>query len=234
MRLKLHALLQSRAQCAPMATNYVLVDFENVQPDLSMLANTTFRVKVFFGAKQQEGRVPFKLLDAMLGLGGNVEPIKVMRSGSNAVDMHIAYYVGRLVEKEPAAEIHIISGDTDFDPLVEYLKAKGVKCKRAKSITEIAKQAQIKPAAPTPSRHTRSVTSPARKPHNDKLAPIIKQLHSLSGKPATRKKLAQTIANYFRHHGGALAEGAVEMIIDDLIRMKYVSQVGTKVSYHLA
>jgi len=78
------------------------------------------------------------------------------------------------------------------------------------------------------------VTSAARKPHNDKLAPIIKQLHSLSGKPATRKKLAQTIANYFRHHGGQLADDAVELIIDDLIRMKYVSQVGTKVNYHLA
>jgi hypothetical protein len=54
------------------------------------------------------------------------------------------------------------------------------------------------------------------------------------GKPATRKKLAQTIANYFRHHGGQLADDAVELIIDDLIRLKYVSQVGTKVSYHLA
>ncbi len=80
-----------------MATNYVLVDFENVQPDLSLLAHTTFKVKVFFGAKQQEGRVPFKLLDAMLALGGNVEPIKVMRTGKNAVEMHIAYYIGRLV-----------------------------------------------------------------------------------------------------------------------------------------
>ena len=217
-----------------MTTNYVLVDFENVQPDLSMLAHTSFRVKVFFGAKQQEGRVPFKLLDAMLALGGNVEPIKVMRSGSNAVDMHIAYYVGRLVEKEPAAEIHIISGDTDFDPLVEYLKAHGVKCKRAKSITEIAKQAQVKVHAPATTRHVRTATQAVRKPHNDKLAPIIKQLHSLSGKPATRKKLAQTVANYFRHHGGALAEGAVEQIIEDLIRMKYVSQSGTKVTYHLA
>ena len=214
-----------------MATNYVLVDFENVQPDLSMLANTPFKVKVFFGAKQQEGRVPFKLLDAMLQLGGHVEPIKVMRSGSNAVDMHIAYYIGRLVEKEPAAVIHIISGDTDFDPLVEYLRAHNVSCKRAKSITELAKLAHTKPQAPA--RSTKAA-APVRKPHSDKLAPIIKQLHSLSGKPATRKKLAQTIANYFRHHGGALADGAIEHIIDELIRMKYVSQSGTKVSYHLA
>ena len=214
-----------------MATNYVLVDFENVQPDLSMLANTSFKVKVFFGAKQQEGRVPFKLLDAMLALGGNVEPIKVMRSGSNAVDMHIAYYVGRLIEKEPNSVIHIISGDSDFDPLVEYLKANGVSCKRAKSTTEIAKLAHVK-AQPV-ARHPRAA-APARKPHSDKLAPIIKQLHSLSGKPATRKKLAQTIANYFRHHGGPLADAAIEHIIDELIRMKYVSQSGTKVSYHLA
>src|SRR5262245_19837311 len=155
-----------------MATNYVLVDFENVQPDLSMLAKTPFKVKVFFGAKQQEGRVPFKLLDAMLQLGGHVEPIKVMRSGSNAVDMHIAYYVGRNVEKEPAGVIHIISGDTDFDPLVEYLRANGVSCKRAKSITEIAKQAQVKPQAPA--RQARPATPAAKKPHNDKLAPIMK------------------------------------------------------------
>jgi hypothetical protein len=215
-----------------MATNYVLVDFENVQPDLSMLANTPFKVKVFFGAKQQEGRVPFKLLDAMLQLGGHVEPIKVMRSGSNAVDMHIAYYIGRLVEKEPAAVIHIISGDTDFDPLVDYLKTKGVSCKRAKSITEIAKLAHARPAAPA--RPAKVATPPARKPHSDKLAPIIKHLHSLSGKPATRKKLAQTVANYFRHHGGPLNDAAIEHIIDELIRMKYVSQSGTKVSYHLA
>lgn len=214
-----------------MATNYVLVDFENVQPDLSMLASTSFKVKVFFGAKQQEGRVPFKLLDAMLALGGNVEPIKVMRSGSNAVDMHIAYYIGRLIEKEPNSVIHIISGDTDFDPLVEYLKANGVHCTRAKSTTEIAKLAHVKAA---PSRHARAATPIARKPHSDKLAPIIKHLHSLSGKPATRKKLAQTVANYFRHHGGPLNEAAIEHIIDELIRMKYVSQSGTKVSYHLA
>ena len=217
-----------------MVTNYVLVDFENVQPDLSMLANTSFKVKVFFGAKQQEGRVPFKLLDAMLALGGNVEPIKVMRSGSNAVDMHIAYYVGRLIEKEPNASIHIISGDTDFDPLVEYLQASGVACKRAKTIAEIARSIP-KPKAPAQApKSTRSTVPPPRRAHSDKLAPIIKQLHSLSGKPGTRKKLSQTIANYFRQHGGPLADSAVEQLIEDLIRMKYVTQSGTKVSYNLS
>ena len=230
-----------------MTTNYVLVDFENVQPDLSLLANSSYKVKVFFGAKQQEGRVPFKLLDAMLALAGNVEPVKVMRSGSNAVDMHIAYYIGRLIEKEPDATIHIISGDTDFDPLAEFLRANGVSCSRSKTIAELTRKAapvkQPQPRARPASAAPRSAKAPpppkapppAKKPPaSDNLAPVLKHLHSYSGKPSTRKKLAQTIASYFRQHGGALPNDAVEQIIDELIRMKYVSQDGNKVAYHLA
>jgi len=231
----------------------VLVDFENVQPDLSLLANSSYKVKVFFGAKQQEGRVPFKLLDAMLALAGNVEPVKVMRSGSNAVDMHIAYYIGRLIEREPDATIHIISGDTDFDPLAEFLRANGVSCNRSKTIAELTKKAapvkqpqpRSRPApaaprvakAPPPSKAPPPPKAPPpakRPPATDKLAPVLKHLHSYTGKPSTRKKLAQTIASYFRQHGGALPNDAVEQIIDELIRMKYVSQDGNKVAYHLA
>jgi PIN domain len=224
----------------------VLVDFENVQPDLSLLANSSYKVKVFFGAKQQEGRVPFKLLDAMLALAGNVEPVKVMRSGSNAVDMHIAYYIGRLIEREPDATIHIISGDTDFDPLAEFLRANGVSCNRSKTIADLTKksppvkppQPRARPAAAT-ARSARpppppKAPPPAKRPATDKLAPILKHLHSYSGKPSTRKKLAQTIASYFRQHGGALQDDAVEQLIDELIRLKYVSQAGPKVTYHLS
>jgi hypothetical protein len=223
-----------------MPTNYVLVDYENVQPDLSLLADSEVKVKVFFGARQQEGRVPFKLVDSMLALGGNVEPVKILRSGSNAVDMHIAYFIGRLIEREPDAVIHIVSGDTDFDPLAEYLRAAGVNCKRVRNIAEVARLAREKPRTghATPTRAPKPPKAPAAashaKKHGDKLARIIKQLHSLSGKPATRRKLAQTIANYFRQHGGAPAEDAVEQHIDELIRLGYVSQNGNRVSYHLA
>lgn len=233
-----------------MPTNYILVDFENVQPDLSLLVDTGYKVKVFFGARQQEGRVPFKLFDAMLALGGNVERIKVPRSGKNAVDMHIAYYVGRLIEKEPTAQIHIISADTDFDPLAEYLRASGVACNRVKTLGELVKKAEVvkkaeaarpvrgrqrpvPPATDAP-RASRSPAPAVRRPHSDKLAPIIKQLHSLSGKPATRRKLAQVIANYFRQHGGELSDSGIEQIIEELIRLKYVSQAGSKVNYHLS
>jgi hypothetical protein len=214
-------------------TNYVLVDFENVQPDsLAALANGPFRVKVFVGASQAKGRISFELSHSMQMLGSNAEYVKIARNGPNAVDMHIAYYVGRILENQPNAVIHIISKDTDFDPLIEYLNAKGSACKRVKTVAEVSKLA-ARPPAPKTVKHTPHVPSP-RRPHAEKLAPIIKHLHSLSGKPATSKKLAQTIENYFKQHGGGLGEKTVNLLIEELVRLKYVSQNGSKVSYHLS
>ena len=219
-----------------MPTNYVLVDFENVQPDsLAVLATGQFRVKVFVGASQAKGRISFELVHSMQALGANAEYVKIARTGKNAVDMHIAYYVGRLLEKEPNAVIHIVSRDSDFDPLIEYLDAKGSACKRVKSIAEIPKHVAARAAMPAPKgvKHTPHVPSP-RRPHAEKLAPIIKHLHSLSGKPGTSKKLSQTIANYFKQHGGELPDKIVALLIDELVRLKYVSQANGKVSYHLS
>ena len=219
-----------------MPTNYVLVDFENVQPDsLAALATGQFRVKVFVGASQAKGRISFELVHSMQALGANAEYVKIARTGKNAVDMHIAYYVGRLLEKEPGAVVHIVSKDNDFDPLIEYLHAKGSACKRVKSIAEIPKHVAARAAMPAPKgvKHTPHVPSP-RRPHAEKLAPIIKHLHSLSGKPGTSKKLSQTIANYFKQHGGELPDKIVALLIDELVRLKYVSQANGKVSYHLS
>ena len=219
-----------------MATNYVLVDFENVQPDsLSALVNGPYRVKVFVGAAQAKGRISFELSHSMQMLGASAEYVRIARTGKNAVDMHIAYYVGRLLEKEPNAVIHIVSRDSDFDPLIEYLDAKGSACKRVKSIAEIPKHVAARAAMPAPKgvKHTPHVPSP-RRPHAEKLAPIIKHLHSLSGKPGTSKKLSQTIANYFKQHGGELPDKIVALLIDELVRLKYVSQANGKVSYHLS
>lgn len=218
-----------------MATNYVLVDFENVQPDsLEPLTSGAFRVKVFVGAQQAKGRVSFEFSESMQKLGSHAEYVRIARSGPNAVDMHIAYYVGRLLEKEPHASVYIISRDTDFDPLVEYLHAHGGNCRRVRSIAELNKVAPRTPAPAPKSASRAAPPSAAKKAQSDRLAPIIKHLHSLRGKPATRKSLVTTIGSYFKQHGGALGEKVVEQLIDELIRLKYVSQSGTKVSYHLS
>lgn len=222
-----------------MSTSYVLVDFENVQPDLSQLAGTPYKVKIFFGAKQQESRVPFKLLDAVMALGGNAEAIKITRSGSNAVDMHIAWFIGGLLEREPHARIHIVSGDSDFDPLLEFLAARGVDCRRTKTLADLVTRKPTRAAAaPRATATPRAAAKPKapiphRSPVSDKLPGVLKHLRSMKDKPTTRAKLAKWIDTHFRQHGGVQSAKVVDRTIDDLVHLKFVTQDGTKVTYNL-
>ena len=105
-------------------TNYVLIDYENVQPtDLALLRDAPVKVKVFLGANQ--AKIPVALAAALQGLGANAEYVLLESSGSNALDFHIAYYIGLLSAQEATAFFHIISKDTGFDPLVKHLKDQG-------------------------------------------------------------------------------------------------------------
>jgi len=223
-----------------MPGNFVLVDFENVQPEsLAALLGGAFKVLIFVGASQARGRISFELSRSVQQLGANAEYVTIARSGPNAIDMHIAYYIGALLEKERAAGIYIISGDTDFDPLVEFLRAKGFSVQRTKSIADVVKRSPAPSADRAPKAKAKARARPVAAPvvvapsAPDTLEPFIRQVRSMTGKPSTRKKLAQTVANYLRQRGNAPSDTAVEQIIEELIRRKLVSLSGTRVSYHL-
>ena len=88
--------------------NYVLIDFENVQPkNLEILASHPFKVFVFVGENQT--KVPYELAAAIQTLGANAKYIKISGNGQNALDFHIAYYVGDLAAMNPEANFHIIT-----------------------------------------------------------------------------------------------------------------------------
>jgi hypothetical protein len=219
-----------------MATNYVLVDFENLRPDLSALVGKPFQIKLFIGAKQQSERHHFSVFDSILDLGGQVERIKVPQSGKNAVDMNIAYHIGRLSTDGRGASFFIFSRDTkDFAPLIKFLNSGGIDCQLVTSVEEILASRQ-KAAAHAQAQAARKNPIPkpaARRLQDQRLDRIIKQLHSMRGKPATRAKLTQTITSYFKQHGGGLDEPSIEHIIQQLIDMRVISLQGGKVSYHL-
>ena len=119
-----------------MANNYVLIDFENVHPkNLELLTKHPFKVFVFVGANQT--KLPFDLADSMQLLGNNAKYIKISGNGQNALDFHIAYYVGELAGKEPDAQFHIISKDKGFDPLIKHLQSRKIRIKRTKDLAEI-------------------------------------------------------------------------------------------------
>lgn len=123
-----------------MATNHVLIDYENVQPkNLAALKDVSkghaFKVYVFVGANQS--RIPRELVFEMQTLGRNAQYVEITGSGKNAADFHIAFYLGALAEPGSEDEFHIVSRDTGFDPLIRHLQAKKIKAARRRDLFEI-------------------------------------------------------------------------------------------------
>ena len=194
-----------------MRTNYILVDFENVQPSsLEALGHDHFKLLVFVGANQ--AKVPFEIAASLQQLGARASYVKIMGHGSNALDFHIAYYIGKLAATEPTAYFHIVSKDTGFDPLIQHLKAEGVFVGRVTAISEIPLVKAS--AAKTPSER------------NQVAADRLQQMKA--AKPRTVKTLSSTIASLFQKQ---LSEEEVAAIVHWLVEQGHLAIAGTKVSY---
>lgn len=110
-----------------MKTQVFLIDYENVQPDvLPALALEDVKVLVFVGP--QQAKLPFALVDAMQKLCSKAEYVRVALAGKDALDMHIAFHLGRLCNQMPGAYFHVIAKDRDYDPLLAHINEP---CKRA-------------------------------------------------------------------------------------------------------
>lgn len=105
-----------------MKTQIILVDFENVQPDLlPALALEDVKVLVFVGPQQL--KLPIAVVEAVQKMGAKAEYIRVSKQGPDALDMHIAFYMGRLSLNAADAFFHVIAKDRDYDPLIAHLKS---------------------------------------------------------------------------------------------------------------
>lgn len=131
-----------------MTTHFYLIDFENVQPKaLDRLKPGTCQIKVFLG--QQQTRLLLELVQALQPFGSDAEYIQIQGSGPDAVDFHIAFYIGRLAAAHPGATFDIISKDKGFDPLVRHMAKLGIGCRR---LADIPGTASAAPASATPVR----------------------------------------------------------------------------------
>jgi hypothetical protein len=198
---------------APVKTNYVLIDFENVQPtDLALLRDGPFKVRVFLGPNQ--ARIPLSLATTLQAFGHDAEYVVLKASGSNALDFHIAYYLGMLSSQEPSAFFHIISKDAGFDPLIMHLKGKGVRAHRFARIAEIP--------------FFKSEVAP---PDDSRIETAITHLLRLkAAKPRAQKTLLGTLHALFRKE---LSEKELSVLFMALCDRGIVKVEGTKVSYDL-
>lgn len=119
-----------------MKTNHVLVDYENVQPELTdALAADHFHVWVFVGVQQT--KVKFDLVKLVQRKRDSAHVVEMASSGRNALDFHIAGYLGQITQREPDAYCHVISKDGGLDPFLEHLRGRGFLVARWGDLTDI-------------------------------------------------------------------------------------------------
>jgi hypothetical protein len=192
-----------------MRQNIVLIDFENVQPEaLGLLAEAHFRVLLFLGANQK--KLSVDTVKAVHALGERATYITISGNGSNALDFHIAYYIGALAAEDPTAYFHIISKDTGFDPLLQHLKSKKIHVGRVSTIGAI------------PAIKASNSRTPA-----DRAQVVIDKI-SKSSKPRSVKTLSSTVNATFAKQ---LTDAEIAAVIADLTERGFITIDGTTVTY---
>lgn len=216
-----------------MKINYVLIDYENVQvKSLALLKGEQFRVRVFLGPNNT--KLPVELVLAMQELGERAEYIVLETSGRNALDFHIAYYLGVLASIEPSGFFHIISKDTGFDSLIQHLKSKKAFAARSASIEEMPCF-----AAPPPATQQPNIQIIQQKFNTTQSKPTIEELIEIAvddlikrkaSKPRTSKTLLSTI---HARCGKDIPSSDIDAVYKTIIKQGYVKVEGAKVTYAL-
>jgi hypothetical protein len=223
-----------------MAENVLLVDYENIgKIDLAAIPEGV-RVPFFFGASQRT--VPTEFLKAALRLGERFVPIDIEGQGKNALDFHIAFYLGEYLVRAPDTACVILSKDKGFDPLVRHLTRRGFRVRRANTMAE-ALGARTAPAAASRTAAAASTTGRAAGRRGARRDPGRRQagslrdeaLQLLSGTQKARRprKRRGLIAVLHSHFSQQVPEDELQRLVDQLIAAGNLSEANGAITYHL-
>ena len=195
--------------------HFVFVDFENVPKiELSLISQQTARVTLLLGKNQK--KLTVAMVKEIQRLGDRLQLVEVGASGHNALDLTLAYYLGRTAQQFPQGQYFIVSKDKDFDPLVAHLKAAGIRVSCHDNISALpflpqpkAVTPPKKTAAPQPAVPTKAAVL------EDRLEKLIKRLKNNSApRPKTKKSLLARIGTDF---GNKLDEAGLIQKLDELV-----------------
>ncbi len=193
-----------------MSDKFLLIDYENIQKvDLSEVPDNML-VRIFVGHSQKS--IPFELVKQAQQFGQCIEWIRVEGQGNNALDFHIAFYLGKLRTEHKTASFIILSKDKGFDPLITHINKLKGNCQRINSLLEL-----------------RGSTDNSLK--DQKLKRTIELLTKIekSKRPRKRNTLSQHISSFFQNK---LTSTELDKIIDYLFIKKLVSETSGKLSYN--
>ncbi len=174
----------------------LLVDYENVQGiNLKEITGADTRVCIFTGSSQN--KIPIDLVSSAQLLGNRLEWIRIDGNGPNALDFHIAYYLGSRIAKSPENEYFVLSKDKGFDPLMRHIAKEKVACKRIAALSEALPSKKAK--APDSDyekilRNLRKIEK-GRRPKNTKT--LKQHVKSIVGKTQTEERLNRIVEQLF-------------------------------------
>lgn len=228
----------------PDSLYHVFVDFENVpKANLSAVQGTPVHVTLLIGKNQKKLDTSFSL--QLHQFAAQVTPIEVGASGRNALDITLACYLGRAVQRMPDAEFFIVSKDKDYDPMIAHLKATGVKVARHDAfaalpfLKPVKKSGSTKPpfqvkteAAANPNVPIKQAVPAAKKKSADAYAKLLEQIRNGKHRPGTRAKLMHHIHTVYGQKSTTEQQTFVVnrlindriISIDDKDKVTYLSQ----------
>ncbi len=196
-----------------MKKQVLFIDYENIQNvDLSSMKDTETEIKIFVG--QTQHKIPFDLVMSAQTLGRSVEWVKIDGDGRNALDFHIAYYLGSLSKQPGYDSFIILSKDTGYDPLIRHINKQGITCRRINSILEFSKEKGLLGFT------------------DERMAKVMDNLTKIAKnkRPRTRKTLTQHLSSLFQKK---FDEQEIATIIDSLFVQQTLSEDNNKLTYNI-
>ena len=212
-----------------MKTNYVLIDYENVQvKTLERLREEHFRIYVFFGPNNT--KLHKDLVLAMHEFGDRAQYIELDVSARDALDIQLGYYLGKLSTIDPLGFFHVISKDTGFDPLLRHLKANKILGARSETIDAMPCFAKATGNGQLPEPPSSRMPSPVDEPGSLMKLVLDDLVKRKAAKPRTSKTLKSTMQ---ARCGSDVLPEQIDALYEALIERKYVHVDGIKVTYSL-
>lgn len=172
----------------PGSKTHVLVDWENVQPDehdCRALVPEATDVWMFHGPNQKN------VLQGYGSFGDRASAVRVARTGKNALDFHLSFYIGYLAARHPDARLVVLSNDKGYGPMLEHAKALGFVASQSGFVAvrkgrPAAKKVAAKRAAPRLAAPAAAKKAPAAKK--------VAARKSVAARPAAKKVAAPATA----------------------------------------
>lgn len=190
--------------------NWAFVDYENIGTLEGLNISDFERIFVFCGPKNTKIKIGSLPSDGFC----KIEFIGINTTGSNNLDFHLAFYLGRFHEvADNEICFNVVSNDAGYNGIVNHLKKIGRTCKK------------VEIAPPKPKLTPDLVLSEA--------ASMVKsRLKQLDGRKRPRKK--SKFLNWIKSQCQGLNNGAQpEAVCKELVSAKLVRENGTDISYDL-